>query len=81
MSTPQTYSERVAAEVRAQAARLGKDVGDIAAILSVSRPTASARWSGRQGYSLDELDAIATALAVPVASLVLPDPAPAASAA
>ena len=72
MNTAQTYSERVASEVRAQLARAGKDGGDLAAILGVSRPTALGRWRGATTYTLDELDAIASALNVPVAAIVLP---------
>lgn len=70
MSTTQTYPERVAAEVRAHLARAGKDAGDLASMLGVSRPTATARWSGTQAYGLDELYVIAQALEVPVGVLV-----------
>ena len=55
MSTSQTYPERVAAEVRAQLARAGKDAGDLADILHVSRPTATSRWTGAKPNGLDEL--------------------------
>ena len=72
MSTSQTYPERVAAEVRAQLARAGKDAGDLADILHVSRPTATSRWTGAKAYSLDELYAVSVALGIPVADIVLP---------
>lgn len=72
MHTNQTYSEQVAAEVRAQLARAGKDTADLASMLGVSRPTASSRWNGSKPYTLDELHAIAEALSVPVDVLVLP---------
>ena len=85
MSTSQTYPERVAAEVRAQLARAGKDAGDLADILHVSRPTATSRWTGAKSYSLDELYAVSVALGIPVADIVLPHvdapPGPAAHAA
>ena len=70
MSTTQTYPEWVAAEVRAHLARAGKDAGDLAAMLGVSRPTATARWAGTQAYGLGELYAIAQAIGVPVGVLV-----------
>ena len=72
MSTSQTYPERVAAEVRAQLARAGKDAGDLADILHVSRPTATSRWTGAKPYGLDELHAVSVALGIPVADIVLP---------
>ena len=43
---------------------------DLAAMLGVSRPTATARWAGTQAYGLDELYAIAQAIGVPVGVLV-----------
>lgn len=72
MSNTQTYSAQVAAEVRAELARVGKGLGDLAEIIGVSRPTAATRWNGGKGYTLDELYAIAVALDIPVARLVSP---------
>lgn len=72
MDTNQTYSAQVAGEVRAQLARAGKDAGDLASMLGVSRPTASSRWNGAKPYTLDELFVIAEALSLPVDALVLP---------
>lgn len=67
-----TYSTQVATEVRGSLARAGKDAGDLAEIISVSTPTARARWRGEKPYTLDELSVIADALGVSVISLVTP---------
>lgn len=77
----QTYSAQVAGEVRAQLARAGKDTGDLASVLGVSRPTAAARWNGSKPYTLDELSAIAEALCLPVEALLLPSATTASTAA
>ena len=71
-----TYSSQVAAEVRAAFARAGKGRNELASIIGVTRPTASARWAGSQPYTLDELATIADALHISVASLVLPEVPP-----
>ena len=59
----------VASEIRALLARRGLRKTDLARILSVSFPTARARWAGIQPYNLDELECIALALDVPVMTL------------
>lgn len=64
------YSERVAAEVRANLARQGKKQSDLAVILNVSQQTASNRWNGVHPYTIDDLDAIARALDIPVEALI-----------
>lgn len=64
-----TLNGRVAGEIRAHLARLDWKKSDLARVLSVSMPTARARWSGAQPYNLDELECIALALDVPVMSL------------
>lgn len=70
MST-QTYSQRVAQEVRAEMARQGYTVTDLAAWLGRARPTAAMRLRGVTPLGLDEVETIATHLQVPIAQLLL----------
>lgn len=67
-----TYSERVAAEIRAHLARQGMGQADLAAVLGKSQQTASNRWRGVHPFSVDELDLIACHLGIAVESLVAP---------
>uniref|UniRef100_A0AAU8B0H9 HTH cro/C1-type domain-containing protein n=1 Tax=Dulem virus 32 TaxID=3145750 RepID=A0AAU8B0H9_9CAUD len=75
MST-QTYSQRVAGEVRAELARQGKTANDMAVWLGVSRPTARSRYSGETTYQLDELVTLSSRLNAPLGRLLLLAPAP-----
>lgn len=61
-----TYTARVAAEVRATMARHGRTSRDLATILDVSAPTARARWGGARPYTVEEVDRIAEELGIPV---------------
>lgn len=70
---PDTYTARVAAEVRATMARVGLTSRDLASILAVSAPTARARWAGNRPYTVEEIERIASAVAVDPVSLVAPD--------
>ena len=70
---PDTYTARVAAEVRATMARVGLTSRDLAAILNVSAPTARLRWSGNRPYTVEEIERIAAAVAVDPKSIVAPD--------
>lgn len=75
---PDTYTARVAAEVRAAMARHGRTSRDLATILNVSAPTARARWGGSRPYTVEEVDRIAEALGVPVLDLLMSPHQPAA---
>ena len=68
--TPATYSERVAAVVRAQFTKAGRTADELADILEMPGPSALRRWSGTRPYLLSELDGVAQALGVSVASLL-----------
>ncbi|WP_165692431.1 helix-turn-helix transcriptional regulator [Mycobacteroides abscessus] len=64
----------VADNVRAEAARRGKNQGDLAQLLGISRQGVSQRLLGRIEFRVGELQAIAAFLNVPIATLV-PDQA------
>lgn len=72
----ETVSERVAANVRAEAARLKMSQRDIAVALGVSQSSANRRYLGVTPIDVEELFALANAFSVPVTKL-LPDEAPA----
>ncbi|WP_160665380.1 helix-turn-helix domain-containing protein [Pseudarthrobacter sp. ATCC 49987] len=72
----ETVSERVAANVRAEAARLKMSQRDIAAALGVSQSSANRRYLGVTPIDVEELYALADKFGVPVAKL-LPAEAPA----
>ena len=68
-----SLSERVAEEIRAQMARKRITGTALAKALRVSNAWVSYRLSGKQPIDLNDLEAIAGALAVPVADLFPPD--------
>lgn len=74
MEKPRTFTEVVAAEVRAAMARRGMDQIDLARIIGRSQSTASNRWRGVHPFTVDELALIADACDVPVVQLVTPPP-------
>ena len=57
-----TFSEIVAANVRALAGRRGIIPAELARMLNVSRSTLSNRWTGKIQWQLEDLDAVAQAL-------------------
>lgn len=61
---------RVAAEVRAVAARKRVYQRDIAKRLGMSQPALSRRWNGEIPFDVEELDAIAAFLNVPITSFL-----------
>ncbi|MEE3066541.1 MAG: helix-turn-helix transcriptional regulator [Actinomycetota bacterium] len=67
----------VARNVRAELARRGKTQEDIAGLLGFTRQAVSRRFLGRVEFRVNELQAIAEYLDVPMSALV--DPAEAAS--
>lgn len=64
----------VADNVRAEAARRGKNQNDLAELLGISRQGVSQRLLGRIEFRVGELQAIAAFLNVPITTLV-PDQA------
>lgn len=66
----QTLSTRVAAVVRAEAARRKVPQAQIADRLSVSQAAVSRRMTGRTPFDLDELAIVAQLLDVPVIDLI-----------
>ena len=57
-----TFSEIVAANVRAMAGRRGIIPAELARKLGVSRGTISTRWTGKVQWQLEDLDAVAQIL-------------------
>ena len=72
MTAPVTtrLTERVAAEIRAELGRQGKTGLQLAESLGVSRSWVSYRLTGQQAIDMDDVEAIATALDVPLAQLL-----------
>lgn len=66
-----TYSQQIAAELRAEMARQGYKRRDLATLFGVSGVTASKMLNGSRGLSLDELDQIARWLGVETSTLVV----------
>jgi transcriptional regulator with XRE-family HTH domain len=64
-----SLSERVAEEIRAQMGRKQKTGADLARALGKSQAWISYRLSGKQAIDLNDLEAIAGVLGVPVADL------------
>jgi transcriptional regulator with XRE-family HTH domain len=70
---PRTYGEKVAAEVRGEAARRRVTSARLAAALDVSTGSMSRRMTGKQPFTVDELALVADTLGVQVEDL-LPHP-------
>lgn len=62
----ESYSERVAREVRAEMARQRKTSVDLAPVIGRSQQTASNRMRGLYPFNVDEIEAVAEWLAVPM---------------
>ena len=67
-----TTRDIVAANVRAEAARLGYNQVRLGQMLGISQPSINKRWTGKRPWQLEELDSLASALGVSVADLVTP---------
>jgi len=65
-----TYSQRVAAEVRAEMARQRRTQTDIGAAIGWSQQFLSRRLTGEQPFGIDEIEALAAELGVPLAKLM-----------
>ena len=66
----ETVTERVAANVRAEAARLKMSQRDIARTLGVSQSSANRRYLGVTPIDVEELYALAGKFGVPVSTLL-----------
>jgi len=60
---------RIAAEVRAVAARHQSRYADLAPVLNVSKPGISRRMRGEQSFTAEEMQTLATHFGVPVGVL------------
>jgi transcriptional regulator with XRE-family HTH domain len=67
---PGTWSERVAAQVRAEMKLRRLTVGGLAGILGVARQTASRRLRGETAFDLAELEQIAAWLGMSASELL-----------
>jgi transcriptional regulator with XRE-family HTH domain len=63
-------SLRVAAEIKGEMAKKGKDQGDIAEVLGISRQQISLRLRGKIPIRVDELEKIAKFLQVPASQFL-----------
>lgn len=59
-----SLSSRVAANVRAEAARAGYNQSSLARALRINQPQVHRRWRGQVAWSLDELEQVAAILRV-----------------
>lgn len=73
--TSDSLSARVAAEVRAQAARRGLNQTELGRILGLSQPQISGRMRGRMPFRLDEIDLLARHFGIDAAELMPRRPA------
>ena len=69
---PITTRDVVAANVRAEASRLGYNQVRLGKTLGISQGAITKRWRGERPWQLEELDSLASALGVSVADLVTP---------
>ncbi|ORB49822.1 hypothetical protein BST43_22695 [Mycobacteroides saopaulense] len=67
---PETTTQRVAANVRAEMARAGWNQTKLAPALNMSQQALSERLRGRVAFDVNEIGAIATALGVRVSALM-----------
>ena len=65
------YAQFVAGEVRAEMARQGLSLADLADAMNVSRETARLRYEGERAYDMVEIAVIAEWLGVPLRQLTL----------
>jgi hypothetical protein len=65
--------QAIAAEVRAEVARQGKTLNEVAEILATDKGAVSRRMWGQRSFRVEELSTIADWLGVPVAQFVPKD--------
>ncbi len=65
-----TLHQRVAANVRAEMARIGVTQAQLANVLHITQQSVSAKRSGKTAFTLNELDAIAPLLDMTVEELI-----------
>lgn len=65
---PDSLSDAVAAEVRAEMARKRHGIKDLAEVLGLTYKPARERWAGEVAFSLNELSVVADWLERPVES-------------
>jgi transcriptional regulator with XRE-family HTH domain len=68
--SPSSATQRVAANVRAEAARQQRSGVNLAKALGWSQAATSRRLSGHVPFDVNELEAIASLLAVPLSDLI-----------
>lgn len=66
MPTELTERQRIAANVRAEMARLGKTQREIADLLGAVQPVISLRLQGKRAWRAEELATIAAAWDIPI---------------
>ena len=69
-----TYSERVAAEVRAEMARQRRTQTEVATAAGWKQPYLNRRLTGITALSVDDIESLALVLGVPLSQLVSPQP-------
>lgn len=62
----------VAENVRVECARKGWKQAELAEALGIARSTVNVRWMGGRQWQLEDLDAIARVMRIPVDRLLLP---------
>ena len=62
----------VAENVRVECARKGWKQAELAAALGIARSTVNVRWMGGRQWQLEDLEAIARVMRIPVDRLLLP---------
>ena len=66
----ETFAEIVAANIRAEAARVGVTQRALARALGMSQGAASDRWRGRTPWTLNDIEAVARVLRTTTSVLV-----------
>jgi len=67
---PESFSETVGATVRAEMARRKVTQQQVAAVLKIAQTQVSRRLNGQVSFNVDELQAVANLLGLPVQDLV-----------
>ena len=73
-AAPTSFSEIVAANVRATTARRGMSATDLARATGINRSALGMRWNGQRQWQLEDLDRVATVLGTTPWALATPAP-------